>query len=116
MINLQIIHALEAPEIDTAHKLSARKLMDYEHALVVMLDLKPKETFLPHITLVDVFFYILEGEGEVKIADEVKHVKKDDIIFSHAKIVHLLRNTHDSTNFRILMVKTPKPTSETKLL
>ena len=113
---MQIVHAFETQEIPTPHKVSARKLMDYEHALVVMLDLKPNETLLPHITPVDVFFYILEGEGEVKIGDEIQPVKKDDVIFSPAKIVHLLRNSHESSNFRILVVKTPKPTSETKLL
>ena len=113
---MNILNAFEAPKIKTAHKVSARKLMDYEHALVVMLDLKPNETLLPHITPVDVFFYILEGRGEVKIGDEIQKVKKDDIIFSPAKIVHLLRNPHDNANFRFLVVKTPKPTSETKLL
>ena len=113
---MKIIKAFQAPEIPTPHKVSARKLLDYEHALVVMLDLNPSETLLPHITPVDVFFYILDGEGEVKIGDEVKSVKKDDVIFSPAKIVHLLRNTHSNLNFRVLVVKTPKPTSETKLL
>ncbi len=113
---MKIVNAFEAQEIPTVHKVSARKILDYEHALVIMLELKPKETLLPHITPVDVFFYILDGEGEVKIADEIKPVKKDDVIFSPAKIVHLLRNTHETDNFRVLVVKTPKPTSETKLL
>jgi quercetin dioxygenase-like cupin family protein len=115
-MTIKILNAFEAQEIPTPHKVSARKLMDYEHALVMMLDLKPKETLLPHITPVDVFFYILEGEGEVKIGDEVQVVKKDDIIFSPAKIVHLVRNPHGETNLRLLVVKTPKPTKETKLL
>jgi quercetin dioxygenase-like cupin family protein len=113
---MQIVHAWDAQEISTPHKVSLRKLMAYEHALVVMLDLKPNETLLPHITPVDVFFYILDGSGEVKIGDEVQPVKKDDVIFSPSGIVHLLRNTHENTNFRILVVKTPKPKSETKLL
>ena len=113
---MQIVHAWDAPEIQTPHKISSRKLMAYEHALVVMLDLKPHETLLPHITPVDVFFYILDGKGEVKIGDEIQSVKKDDVIFSPLGIVHLLRNTHDSNNFRILVVKTPKPATETKLL
>lgn len=116
VITMRIINAFDAPEMKNPHKVSARKLMDFKHALVVMLDIKPNESLLPHITPVDVFFYILEGKGEVKIGEEIKQVKKDDIIFSPAKIVHLLRNSYEEGNFRVLVVKTPKPTSETKLL
>ncbi|WP_371804658.1 cupin domain-containing protein [Candidatus Lokiarchaeum ossiferum] len=113
---MQTINAFDAPEMKNPHKVSARKLLDFKHALVIMLDIKPHETLFPHITPVDVFFYILDGEGEVKIGEEVEQVKKDDIVFSPAKMVHLLRNHHDEANFRVLVVKTPKPTSETKLL
>lgn len=113
---MKIIHAFEQEEVKTPHKLSARKLLVYEHAQVMMLIMKPGETTLPHITPVDVFFYILEGTGEVKIGDEVQSVTKDDVVFSPAKIVHLVRNTETDSSFRVLVVKTPKPTSETKLL
>ena len=75
---MQIVHAWDAQEISTPHKISSRKLMAYEHALVVMLDLKPHETLLPHITPVDVFFYILDGEGEVKMQVGPRSYTKKD--------------------------------------
>ena len=57
-----------------------------------------------HTTPVDVFFYILEGKGEVEIGDEIKEVEKDTLIESPKDIPHLLRNT--GTNiFRFLVVK-----------
>ncbi len=113
---MQIIHAFEAQSIQTPHKVNARKLIEYNHATMIMLDLKPNEKLIPHITPVDVVFYVLEGKGEVKIGDEIQSVQKDDLIFSPAKIVHLLQNPHSETNFRVLVIKTPKPISETKLL
>ena len=60
-------------------------------------------------------FYILEGEGIVEIGKERETVKKDQLIFSPAKIVHTLLNESE-TSFKFLVMKTPTPTTETKLL
>lgn len=60
-------------------------------------------------------FYVLEGEGIVEIGKERETVKKDQLIFSPAKIVHTLLNESE-TSFKFLVMKTPTPTTETKLL
>ena len=83
--------------------------------LVIFFELKPGEALKRHITPVDVNFYILEGNGIVEIGKEREYVKKDQLIFSPAKITHTLLNESDK-NFRFLVIKTPTPTSETKLL
>jgi mannose-6-phosphate isomerase-like protein (cupin superfamily) len=68
------------------------------------MNLKPGQSLKKHTTPVDVFFYILEGKGEVEIGDEIKEVEKDTLIESPKDIPHLLRNT--GTNiFRFLVVK-----------
>ncbi len=63
----------------------------------------------------DVCFYILDGEGVVEIGNETKKVKKDELIFSPAKIPHRLLN-ESKNNFRFLVIKTPTAKSETKIL
>ena len=52
---------------------------------------------------------ILEGEGFVEIGDEKQKVCKDMLIDSPKNIPHCLYN-EGSENFRVLVVKTPKPT------
>ncbi len=69
--------------------------------------LAPGQSLKKHTTPVDVFFYILEGKGVVKIGGEEAEVEKDTLIDSPKDIPHLLRNT-GAGNFRFLVVKTAK--------
>lgn len=105
-----------APENPNPHKVDVRKLYDYEHAQAMHITLQPGERLLRHITPVDVFFYILEGRGKVEVGDEIKEVGPDTLVESPAGIVHCLMNDGDEGIFRVLVVKTPRPTESTKLL
>jgi quercetin dioxygenase-like cupin family protein len=97
------------------HHVDARKVYDSPHAMAVVITLNPKESLKKHITPVDVFFYVLEGTGVVEIGSERQTVGKDTVIESPARIPH--RWSNESTSlFRVLVVKVPKPTEETKLL
>ena len=97
------------------HHVDARKIYDSPHALAVVITLKPGESLKKHMTPVDVFFYVLEGEGVVEIGDERKAVGKDMLVESPARIPHLWINESRAV-FRVLVVKVPKPTEETRLL
>ena len=97
------------------HRVDARKIYDSPNATAVVITLQPGEALKRHITPVDVFFYVLEGEGIVEIGDEREVVGKDQIVESPARIPHLWSNKSDSV-FRVLVVKVPRPTTETKLL
>jgi mannose-6-phosphate isomerase-like protein (cupin superfamily) len=112
---MQIIDVKDVKISDTPHKVAVKKLFDFEHATIVHIELKPKEALKKHLTSVDVNFYVLEGEGIVEIGNERKTVKKDQLIFSPAKIPHRLIN-ESQKNFRFLVIKTPTPTTETKML
>jgi quercetin dioxygenase-like cupin family protein len=97
------------------HHVDARKIYDSPHAMVVVITLQPGEALKKHITPVDVCFYVLEGTGIVEIGDERTSVDKDMLVESPARIPH--RWINESPNvFRVLVVKVPKPTEETKLL
>jgi quercetin dioxygenase-like cupin family protein len=97
------------------HHVDARKIYDSPHAMAVVITLQPGEALKKHITPVDVFFYVLEGTGIIEIGDEKKTVGKDVLVESPAKIPHKWSNESNAI-FRVLVVKVPKPTEETKLL
>lgn len=112
---MKTLYVKTVPENPNPHKVSVRKLYDTENAQVMHIELKPGEALKKHITPVDVFFYILEGEGVVEIGDEQEKVSQDMLIESPAKIPHRLLNPGEGT-FRVLVVKTPRPTEQTRLL
>ena len=85
-----------------------------------MVTLQPGEALKRHVTPVDVFFYVLEGEGIVEIDDEQEHVSRDMLIDSPARIPHRLLNDGDEV-FRFLgeprlWSKTLRPTESTRVL
>ncbi len=102
----------DEPVRKNPHGVEVKRLYDSEHAQVIHIDLRPGEELKRHITPVDVFFYILEGEGDVEIGDEVKRVSKDTLIDSPANIPHRLMNP-TSSDFRFLVVKVPRPKEKT---
>ena len=100
---------------ETPHKLDVRKLYDKDSAQAIHITLQPGEALKPHITPVDVFFYVLEGTPEILIGKEKTEVPADSLVESPKDIVHCLYN--NSTNIaRILVVKAPKPNTQSKLL
>ena len=70
--------------------------------------LNPGESLKKHTTPVDVFFYVLEGEGIFEIGNEKQIVNKDMLVDSPKNIPHCLYNEGKEI-FRVLVVKTPKP-------
>lgn len=100
---------------ETPHKVDVRLLYEKTEAQAMHIHLKSGETLKPHFTSVDVFFYILEGTVDVRVGDETIRVAKDNLVESPKDIAHCLSNSSDETA-RILVVKTPKPTQNARLL
>ncbi len=97
------------------HGIQSTKIYDKDHALIMHLILKAGEGLKPHITPVDVAFYVLEGEPSILIGEEKIKVKKDDLIESPKNIIHSIYNETEN-DVRILVMKLPKPISQTKIL
>ena len=112
---MKIIKVNSAEGFKNPHGVSAKKIYDTEHAQAMHIMLQPGESLKKHSTPVDVFFYILEGNGIVEIGDEKKEVSKDSLIESPAKIPHCLYNKSKDI-FRVLVVKVPRPNSKTIIL
>lgn len=112
---MEIIKVKETAIVDTPHKVDVRKLYDKETAQAMHITLQPGEALKPHITPVDVFFYVLEGTPEIRIGDEIIKIEADSLVESPKDIVHCLYNNSNKTA-RILVVKAPKPMTAAKLL
>lgn len=112
---MTIIKVKDQAVADTPHKVDVRKLYDKETAQAMHITLQPGEALKPHITPVDVFFYVLDGTPEIKVGDEILKIEVDSLVESPKDIVHCLYNNSDKVA-RILVVKTPKPMTAAKLL
>ncbi len=112
---MKIVNWKEIKSASNPHGVDARKIYDTENAVAVHMTIKPGKSLKKHVTPVDVFFYVLEGEGLVEIGDETEMVIKDSLIDSPAKIPHLWRN-EGNEDLRILIVKVPKPGKSTKII
>jgi mannose-6-phosphate isomerase-like protein (cupin superfamily) len=106
--HMRIIKAGAADAAYNKKSVIGKKLLSAEPVEVVHLEVGPGDTLPSHKTPVDVFFYVLEGKGEIEIGDERAAVERDMLIESPKNIPHAVHNTSDGP-FRVLVVKTPKP-------
>lgn len=97
------------------HGVEVKALYAQPDAQVMHMSLKPGEALKPHKTPVDVFFYVLEGNPTIYIGDESFVAEKDTLIESPKEIVHYISNESQSLA-RILVVKTPNPMNDKKVL
>jgi quercetin dioxygenase-like cupin family protein len=112
---MKITKVADAVSGPNPHHVDARKIYESPHAMAVVISLQPGESLKKHITPVDVIFYVLEGTGIVEIGNERESCTKDMLVESPAKVPHRWMNESDAV-FRVLVVKVPKPTEETKIL
>jgi len=112
---MKIIKVAETPIKENPHKVDARMLYDKGSAQAVHIQFNPGESLKPHITPVDVFFFVIEGTPDVLIGEEKKRIETNSLVESPKDIVHCIYNNTDSI-VRILVVKAPRPTTATKVL
>lgn len=112
---MKITRISEQPLEKNPHGVDVRRAYDSKYALSSVITFQPGEKLIRHITPVDVFFYVLEGEGIIEIGDEKKSVSKDTVIDSPKDIPHCWYN-ESNTTLRVLVVKVPRPTGKTRLL
>ncbi len=83
-----------------------KELIDIEEVRVINIALEPGDEVPEHKVPVEVFFYILEGSGTIKIGDESAVVVEKDIITCPPNTTMALK-ADQSTKFSFLNVKTP---------
>jgi quercetin dioxygenase-like cupin family protein len=110
---IKSVNDLQAQE--NPHGVDVRQMYNHDNAQAMHITLQPGQSLKPHITPVDVFFYILEGTPDVQVGNEIVTVVKDSLVESPKDIVHCISNTTNSIA-RILVVKAPKQTTKAILL
>ena len=89
---------------ENIHKVDVRDLYSDGTAQITHILLKPGESLKPHLTPVDVAFYVLEGNGHVLIGEEKQEVSQGTLIESPKMIVHCWYNESDK-DLRVLVIK-----------
>ena len=112
---MKVSKVAETPIRETPHKVDARMLYDKDSAQAVHIQLSPGESLKPHITPVDVFFFVIEGTPDVLVGEEKRKVDVNSLVESPKDIVHCIYNNSD-TVVRVLVVKAPKPAAKTIVL
>ncbi len=112
---MTIINVNDAPVKETPHKVDVRPVYDKDNAQAVHITLQPGEALKPHLTPVDVFFYVLEGTPDIQVGEETKTIPADHLVESPADIVHCLYN-HADKPARIMVVKAPRPVKASRML
>lgn len=109
---MEIVEIASAESSPNPHGVDARKIYNTKNAVAVHMTIKPGQSLKKHMTPVDVFFYVLEGEGIVEVGNEKKKVTQDTLIDSPAK--YHIAGTMKAKNLRILVVKVPNPSKSVR--
>ncbi len=98
------LHELEAKT--NIRGVSAKTIVDHEHATIKNLLLHPGDLIPPHQVPVNVTFFILGGKGSITIKNETYPVKKDDIVLCSPNIPMSIK-ADDNHSLSFLNIKTP---------
>lgn len=77
---MNIIKMREMEEKKNKRGVAAKLLLKHDHVQIMNLVLEPGDVVPEHSVPVDVFFYIVEGKGTIKVGDEEAVVSATDII------------------------------------
>ncbi len=105
---MNIIRPEEGTQVYDMDGAVGKKLLSKTDVEVVRIKLDPGSSLPVHRTPVDVFFYIIEGCGEIEIGGESKTVEAGSVVESPKEIPHGLQNRSNGP-FKVLVVKTPRP-------
>ena len=85
-------------------QLDARKMCVRQDVELIHLNFGPGEALEKHVNPFDVIFYVLEGSGELEIAEEKQQILKDSTIEVPANLMRSWKNNGEG-NLRILVIK-----------
>jgi len=105
---MNIIHPDEGTIVYNRNGAVGKKLLSKREVEAVRIELSPGSSLPVHATPVDVFFYIIEGRGEIEIGGERKIAEVGSVVESPKNVPHGLHNQSDGP-FKVLVVKTPRP-------
>jgi mannose-6-phosphate isomerase-like protein (cupin superfamily) len=89
----------------------ARAIYSAPEAMIVHIAVQPGGFVTPHVTEVDMEFFVLEGRGSFSLGDESTEAGPGILIPSPKGLPHGMRNPGPGI-LRVLAVKSPRPAGE----
>jgi quercetin dioxygenase-like cupin family protein len=89
----------------------ARAVYSAPEAMIVHIDVAPGGFVAPHVTPVDMEFYVLEGSGLFQLGEESTEAGPGTLIPSPRGVPHGMKNPGPG-RLRVLAVKNPRPAGE----
>lgn len=99
----------ESPLVFEDHNVQGREMYEKSGTTVVHLLLEEDGVLPPVAQHDDVFIYVLEGSGIIRVGDEIFDVEADMLVKCPIDIPHGAENNGRGV-LRLLMVKTPTST------
>lgn len=99
----------ESPLVFEENSVQGREMYEKSGTTVVHLLLEKDGVLPPVAQHQDVFFYVLEGRGRIRVGDEAFDVEADTLVKCPIDIPHGAENIGKEV-FKLLMVKTPTST------
>ncbi len=103
---MKIVKSGEGIKLETPSEFKAKKIFSNEKTEIIRIEFQEHGYFKKHYAPVDVWIYVLEGEGIAEGKTEKIKISKDDMIFSPAGNHHKIINT-GKNSLRILIIKIP---------
>ena len=105
-IKMKIIKMEEIAGQENKRGVIAKQLLKNDDVQVMNLVLSPGDVVPEHSVPVNVFFYIVEGKGTLKIGEEKKVVEAKDIVPCPPS-TEMSLSADQGEDFKVLNVKTP---------
>ena len=104
---MKLIKAGEGIVIETPSEFKAKKIFSDKKTEFVTIDFETNGFFKKHYAPVDVWIYVLEGEGIAEGEKESVKIGKYDLLYSPAGNPHKIINKGKG-ELKILVIKIPK--------
>lgn len=89
----------------------ARAIYSAPEAMIVHITVQPGGFVTPHVTPVDMEFFVLEGHGVFSLGDETTEAGSGILIPSPKGVPHGMKNPGPGL-LKVLAVKNPRPVGE----
>lgn len=103
---MKVIRMKQVPGQRNKRGVEAKRLLHHDHVTVMNLNLQAGDEVPSHQVPVDVFFYVVSGEGTIHIGDEQEKVSSTDIVVC-PKDTPMAVSADRGSDLSILNVKTP---------
>jgi mannose-6-phosphate isomerase-like protein (cupin superfamily) len=85
-----------------------RKIYDSAEAQLIHIEVAPGGAIAPHVTPVDMEFYVLEGRGIFILGEESREAGAGTLIPSPRGVPHGMKNPGPAP-LKVLAIKNPRP-------